>query len=241
MDDIHIIVLHALLMWAGMGLCMPLGLILIRFLRATRQEGNTSLSNRIAKAHMLLQGVGLLLALAGGGLAIANFGAAGLAHTHGRLGLALLIAPFLTALLGIFRPDLGASWRRGLWYIAHWTLGTSTVVLAFLNIFIGMHVFELITATSLFRLNVAFSVQLALMAFIYLAQDRWAYMRQVQWSLPTKSSSTDHPPATNIQQEDVPTSAAISPASTHPAAIQQQEYGPDAAAAAAANSRKIPA
>ncbi|MCO5572976.1 hypothetical protein L7F22_026738 [Adiantum nelumboides] len=86
------------------------------------------------------------------------------------------------------RPEVGAGRKRGLWYAAHWVLGTGTVVLACLNIFIGLHVYELITATNLPGVNVAFSVQVALMALLYLAQDRWAYLRQVQWALPQKAA-----------------------------------------------------
>lgn len=209
MDGFQVLVLHAWLMWVGMGLCMPLGLILIRFLRTVRQKGDTTLGAHIFRGHMLLQGLGLMSAIAGGALVLARFGTSGLAHPHGRLGVALLIAPFLTALLGIFRPNLGASWRRGLWFAAHWTLGTSTVVLAFIEIFIGMHIYELITSKSLFRLNVGFAVQIAVMAFVYLAQDRWAYMQQVQWSLPTTSGTPS--PASKQGEAAAATTVAQAP------------------------------
>ncbi|MCO5572985.1 hypothetical protein L7F22_026747 [Adiantum nelumboides] len=72
--------------------------------------------------------------------------------------------------------------------VAHSPLGVGMgmVVLACLNIFIELHVYELITATSLLGVNVAFSVQVALMALLYLAQDK--YVRQVQWALPQKAT-----------------------------------------------------
>ncbi|MCO5609712.1 hypothetical protein L7F22_063944 [Adiantum nelumboides] len=183
MDHLQVIVLHGVLMWLGMGLCMPLGLILIRFVRTACQERNTALSGRIA-----VQSMGLLLALGDGALALRNFGAVGLGHTHGRLGVALLLAPLLAAFLGMVRLEVGAGRMRGLWYVAHWLLGAGTVVLACLNIFIGLRVYELISATSLVGVNVAFFVQVALMALLYLSQDRWAYLRQVQWALPQKAA-----------------------------------------------------
>ncbi|MCO5610010.1 hypothetical protein L7F22_064245 [Adiantum nelumboides] len=179
-----------------MGLCMPLGLILIRYLKNARLEGNTLLSGCIARGHIALQSVGLLVALGGGGLALVKFGAMGLAHTHGRLGVALLLAPLLAAFLSTVRPKVGAERKRGLWYATHWLLGTGTVVLACLNVFIGLQVYELISARSLFFINVAFAVQVALMVLLYLAQDRWAYLSQVQWALPQSKSSTDTPHAT---------------------------------------------
>ncbi|MCO5609711.1 hypothetical protein L7F22_063943 [Adiantum nelumboides] len=188
MDHLQVIVLHGVLMWLGMGLCMPLSLILIRFLRTARQEGNTGLSGRIARGHIAVQSVGLLLDFGGGALALSNFGVVGLGHTHGRLGVALLLAPLMAAFLGMVRPEVGARQMRGLWYAAHWLLGTGTVVLTCLNIFIGLRVYELISATSLVGVNVVFFVQVALMALLYLSQNRWAYLRQVEWVLPQKAA-----------------------------------------------------
>ncbi|MCO5609710.1 hypothetical protein L7F22_063942 [Adiantum nelumboides] len=219
MDHLQVIVLHGVLMWLGMGLCMPLGIILIHFLRTAGQEGNTALSGRIARGHVAVQSVGLLLALS-------NFGVVGLGHTHGRLGVALLLAPLMAAFLGMVRPEVGAGRKRGLWYAAHWLLGTGTVVLACLNIFIGLHVYELISATSLLGVNVAFSVQVALMALLYLSQDRWAYLRQVQWALPQKAAI-----ATG---QDVMASSPIIP--SHEARIYCSGEGPAHPPAAAAPS-----
>jgi hypothetical protein len=67
---------------------------------------------------------------------------------------------------------------RPLWYAAHWLVGTGAVVLGFINIFIGMHVYELLSGKSLRTVNILFAIQLGVLAVIYLAQDRWQYLRE---------------------------------------------------------------
>ncbi|MCO5572980.1 hypothetical protein L7F22_026742 [Adiantum nelumboides] len=140
-----------------------------------------------ARGFIIVQSVGLLLDLGDGALALSKFRVVGLGHTHGRMGVALLLALVQAIFMGVVSSEIGARLKRGLWYTAHWLLGMGTMVLACLNIFIGLQVYKLITATSLLGVNVAFFVQVALMVLLYLAQDRWAYLGQVQWALPHKA------------------------------------------------------
>lgn len=67
---------------------------------------------------------------------------------------------------------------RPLWYAAHWLVGTGAVVLGFINIFIGMHVYELVSGTSLRTFNILFAIELGVLGVIYLSQDRWQYLRE---------------------------------------------------------------
>ena len=67
---------------------------------------------------------------------------------------------------------------RPLWYAAHWLVGTGAVVLGFINIFIGMHVYEIISGKSLRTVNILFAIELGVLGVIYLAQDRWQYLRE---------------------------------------------------------------
>lgn len=65
---------------------------------------------------------------------------------------------------------------RPIWYAIHWVLGTGSFVLCIVNIYLGMRMWETITKESIRTLNIIFSVQVALITFVYLMQDRWDYL-----------------------------------------------------------------
>jgi hypothetical protein len=65
---------------------------------------------------------------------------------------------------------------RSIWYATHWLFGTAGVLLGFYNIYTGLHAYELMSGKSLRTINILFSIQLAVVAFLYLAQDRWQYL-----------------------------------------------------------------
>ncbi|KAH7436424.1 hypothetical protein KP509_05G019600 [Ceratopteris richardii] len=178
--------IHGMLMWSSMGFLMPLAIIVVRFLRGLRKDGGAtpweaSIIKRVAQAHIVLQIAAVVIAWVGGGMALVHLGPRpALLHTHGRLGLSLLSASFVNALLGLLRPKLKAKWKRGLWYFLHWMFETCIVILSMMEILLGTHVYEIVTKKSLRPLNIAFTFQIAIMSFIYLAHDRWSYFRHVQ-------------------------------------------------------------
>lgn len=48
--------------------------------------------------------------------------------------------------------------------------------MGFINIFIGMYLYEQITSKNIKGLNVAFATQIGIMGLIYMSQDRWQYL-----------------------------------------------------------------
>lgn len=67
---------------------------------------------------------------------------------------------------------------RPIWYSLHWLTGTAGVVLGFYNIYTGLHAYEQMKQTSLRTLQILFSIQLSVVALVYLTQDRWGYLKQ---------------------------------------------------------------
>lgn len=174
---------HGFLMWASFGFLLPLGLIIIRFSKSIRQGGVKSPRQLegVRYAHIVIQMLGIILATVGGAVALDKFGDE-FRYTHQRLGLALLVLVWLQFFVGVIRPTFGSR-VRPFWYGLHWILGTGAAVLGFISIFIGMHVYELISRKSLRTFNILFSIQLGIFSVIYLLQDRWDYLRQ-QGQLP---------------------------------------------------------
>lgn len=64
------------------------------------------------------------------------------------------------------------------WYALHWLLGTAAVFLGFLDAYMGLKVYEIVTSHggSMQLLNLLLSLQVCVIAIIYLMQDRWQYL-----------------------------------------------------------------
>jgi len=170
----HWIKIHAWLMWIGMGFLMPLAIILVRFSKRARERGDLETVRKLVYAHEFIQICAVCAVIASASVAFTKFDNK-FAHTHERLGLSLWICVWIAPLLGIFRPKHGAKIRTA-WYAAHWIFGTGAVVLGFINIFIGMYLYEQITSKNIKGLNVAFATQIGIMGLIYMSQDRWQYL-----------------------------------------------------------------
>lgn len=175
--DVKYLRAHGFLMWASIGFCMPLGILIVRMMKGALKRGESTRKLQIlVNSHICIQVVGVCLSVAGGVVALTKFGKE-FPFTHERLGLSLLIAAWSMPIIGFLRPDRGQP-VRPFWYGLHWLVGTATVILGFINIYIGMHVYELISSKSLRTWNILFSIQLSVMGLIYLAQDRWGYLQE---------------------------------------------------------------
>ncbi|KAI8568089.1 hypothetical protein RHMOL_Rhmol02G0170300 [Rhododendron molle] len=91
---------HGLLLWASMGLLMPLGILTIRM---TNREKCRRWFKLLFYMHVILQIVSVLLATAGAVLSIKSFENSFNNH-HQRIGLALYAAILLQAFIGFRRP-----------------------------------------------------------------------------------------------------------------------------------------
>eukprot|EP00249_Psilotum_nudum_P032159 c47352_g1_i1 orf=443-1234(-) len=169
--------LHGFFMWLAMGLFLPTGVIIVRMTKRAIGNGDSSRKvHSLVYTHLTIQTLGVSFSIVGGTIALKKFETQ-FAHTHERLGLSILILVWLMPITGFLRPHRGVA-VRPYWYGLHWLIGTAAVILGFINIYIGMRVYELITTNSLRSLNILFSIQLSFLGLIYLTQDRWNYMKR---------------------------------------------------------------
>lgn len=191
--------LHAILLWASVGFLMPVGIIIIRMSQQVQCGQRLKI---LFYSHVILQIVSVLLATAGAVLSIKNFENS-FSNTHQRIGLAFYGFLLLQPLIGFCRPHRGAK-ARSLWYFAHWLLGTGLSIAGIINIYVGLHAYYVKTSTSVRLWNALFTLEVVAIAFIYLFQDRWDYMRKQGVILGEEQiAPTDHatPPRMNNQKE----------------------------------------
>ncbi|MCO5560093.1 hypothetical protein L7F22_013700 [Adiantum nelumboides] len=208
--------LHAWLMYVSTGFLLPFGILVARFMRIARKE-----SLRSSKAlqilyyfHLALQTTGVAVLTGGAVYSFKTWGF-NLSHTHQKLGFSLWIIMWAQPVIGFLRPNHGAK-GRPIWYGIHWVLGTGSMILCFVNLYIGMHIWEHVTKGSIRNLNIAFSIQVAFMAFVYLVQDRWDYMVEQGHGL---SKPIAPPPSTTL----TPISYSMVPSSME---YQMRHYFP---------------
>nr|XP_043611684.1 cytochrome b561 domain-containing protein At4g18260-like [Erigeron canadensis]XP_043616412.1 cytochrome b561 domain-containing protein At4g18260-like [Erigeron canadensis] len=165
---------HGILLWASMGFLMPLGVLLIRMFN---KEGCSPRKLKvIIYIHAILQILAVLLAFAAVILSILSFENS-FGNAHQRIGLALYAAILVQILAGLRRPKRGTKGRT-FWYVFHWIFGTAISLVGILNTYTGLKAYHRRTSMSARVWSILFTVEVSLMAFFYLFQEKWDYMHK---------------------------------------------------------------
>ncbi|KAG8086434.1 hypothetical protein GUJ93_ZPchr0010g9807 [Zizania palustris] len=167
--------LHAFLLWSSVGFLMPMGVLLIRI---SNNVKSTKSINVLFYCHVASQIVAVILATAGAVLSMSNFENA-FNNTHQRIGLALYGSIWLQPLIGFLRPDRGVK-VRSVWYLTHWLVGVAICVVGVADVYIGIHAYHERTGRSARLWTMLLTVEVSVMAFVYLFQDRWNHVVQQQ-------------------------------------------------------------
>ncbi|XP_010557147.1 PREDICTED: cytochrome b561 domain-containing protein At2g30890 [Tarenaya hassleriana] len=162
---------HGFLLWASMGLLMPIGILSIRM-------PNKDRCRRLFYLHVTSQMSALILVTVGAVMSIRNFNNS-FDNYHQRIGIGLYIVVWFQALLGFLRPPPRGHKARSPWFMAHWILGTSTSLLGILNIYTGLYAYSTKTSTSVKLWTILFTVQVSCFAFFFLFQEKWSYVRNL--------------------------------------------------------------
>ncbi|XP_027931312.1 cytochrome b561 domain-containing protein At2g30890-like isoform X1 [Vigna unguiculata] len=166
------ITLHGFLLWASMGFLMPVGILAIRL---SNKEENPRRHRIVFYVHSILQQmIAVLLATVGAIMSIKNFNNL-FNNSHQRLGVALYGIIWLQVLLGLFRPQRGS--KRSVWFFAHWILGTAVTFLGVLNVYLGLEAYHQKTSKGIKIWNILFTVQISMVVFFYLFQEKWVYIQ----------------------------------------------------------------
>lgn len=91
-------------MWLGMGLLMPIAIVLVRFAQAARERGDLKTVRTLVYTHIVIQVIAVLAVICAAVVGIAKFDNS-FVYTHERLGLALWILVWLAPLVGFVRPE----------------------------------------------------------------------------------------------------------------------------------------
>eukprot|EP01135_Chromosphaera_perkinsii_P001198 Nk52_evm9s161 gene=Nk52_evmTU9s161 len=122
---------HIVLMVLGWGVLLPIGIIFAALLKRTRKP-------LFFRLHVGAQIIGISAVLAGFGLAL-DFGSGSEeAHSHRAMGYMAVFCMCLQLVAFIFRPKPNDS-IRVYWNIAHKTVGLSSILIAWANVFEGFH------------------------------------------------------------------------------------------------------
>ncbi|VYS54037.1 unnamed protein product [Arabidopsis thaliana] len=183
---VYEIKVHGFMLWAAMGVLMPIGIISIRLMSIKDQPIITL--RRLFFLHVTSQMVAVILVTIGAVMSVINFNNSFSNH-HQQLGIGLYVIVWFQALLGFLRPPREEKARRK-WFVGHWILGTSIAILGIINIYTGLHAYAKKTSKSANLWTILFTAQLSCIALVYLFQDKWSYI-QSQATF-NRNQSVDH-------------------------------------------------
>ncbi|KAL2247236.1 UNVERIFIED_CONTAM: Cytochrome domain-containing protein, partial [Sesamum indicum] len=118
----------------------------------------------------------VLLATAGAVMSIKYFDNS-FSNDHQRIGLAFYIIMWLQALIGIFRPHRGSK-GRSIWFVFHWLVGISVSLLGVINIYTGLQAYHDRTSKNVRVWTIIFTLQISLILFFYILQEKWNYIQK---------------------------------------------------------------
>ncbi|KAI3806056.1 hypothetical protein L1987_21947 [Smallanthus sonchifolius] len=186
------IVIHAFLLWASMGLLIPIGILTIRLSNREVQGRRLRIMFFI---HAVTQIMSVILVTAGAVLSVKNFSNT-FNNMHRRLGVALYGLVLLQALGGLLRPSRGGK-NRSIWFLAHWLLGTTVSLLGIINVYTGLYAFHKRSSRtrSITPWVIFFTAEIVCIGFLYLFQDKWEYIQK-------QGVIRANEPTTTIQPKD---------------------------------------
>lgn len=79
---------------------------------------------------------------------------------------------------------------RSIWFSVHWLLGVTVSLLGIINIYTGLQSYHTRTMSSTSGWNLAFTVEIVVILFIYLLQEKWPYIKQIRSDLVNETETT---------------------------------------------------
>ncbi|CAN4110147.1 unnamed protein product [Withania somnifera] len=170
-----------------MGFLMPIGILVIRM--SNRHEEFGRRRKIILHIHATLQILSFILVTVATIMSIGNFDNS-FTNNHQRIGLAVYAAIWLQAATGVFKPDRESK-GRSMWFAVHWFLGMAVCLLGIINIYTGLQSYRTRTMRSTSVWNLAFTVEIVIILFIYLLQEKWPYIKQIRSDLVNETVTTN--------------------------------------------------
>ncbi|KAL6553529.1 hypothetical protein OROGR_007371 [Orobanche gracilis] len=184
--------LHGFLLWASVGFLMPVSILIKRI--SNRQESSEAMLRIIFYVHAITQMFSVLLATVGAVMSIKFFDNS-FNNDHQKIGIAFYIIMWLQALIGIFRPQRESK-ARSVWFRVHFIMGISVSLLGVINIYTGLQAYSKRTSKNIRVWTIIFTVQISLILFCYLLQEKRQYIQQ-------QGASLGKRPARHTDREEV--------------------------------------
>ncbi|KAE8664800.1 TRNA-methyltransferase [Hibiscus syriacus] len=67
---------------------------------------------------------------------------------------------------------------RSAWFLAHWLVGTAVCILGVISIYTGLGAYHEKTSRRTKFWGIAFTVEISVIVFIYLFQDKWVHIHK---------------------------------------------------------------
>ncbi|PIN11580.1 hypothetical protein CDL12_15822 [Handroanthus impetiginosus] len=190
---------HGFLLWASVGFLMPVAILIKRM--SNREQSGRRL-RIIFYIHAIAQVLAVLLATAGAVMSIKYFDNS-FNNYHQRIGLAFYILMWLQALVGIVRPKRGSK-SRSIWFLFHWIVGIAVSLLGVINIYTGLEAYHKRTSKNVSIWTIIFTVEMSLIFFLYLLQEKWHYIQKQGAVLGNKPvQPTDQEMSSTCSQKEV--------------------------------------
>ena len=181
---------HGWLMAVGWGLLIPLGTFWPRFAKKWNPPAWFHLHRAFVVLGLVLTTAAFIL-----GLVVAD----GLSdRTHGIVGVVVMSMGYAVVVLGLARPGLQSAWRPT-WAVLHFWIARGAIVLAAINIFIGI---DLLSPSPKGAYIASYALVLAalLLAFVLLSRARARVAGRSIYKLP-ETQSTGALPLFEMQQD----------------------------------------
>ncbi|KAJ7298876.1 hypothetical protein O6H91_04G019000 [Diphasiastrum complanatum] len=129
---------HGIINVVGWGILLPLGVIAARYLRPFEVADPAWFY-----IHVFCQSSGYIIGVAGWatGLRLGSYSKGVVYHTHRNIGISVFSFATLQVLSLLMRPQKDHKVRT-YWNVFHHTLGYTTIILAIVNIFEGLHILQ---------------------------------------------------------------------------------------------------
>lgn len=124
--------------------------------------------------HYELQVFAVLVAAAGGVVSIQHFDNS-FSNGHQIIGLVFYGAIWLQTMVSILRPARGSR-GRNIWFLFHWLVGIAASLLGVINVITGLQAYHKRTLEDVRIWTAIVMVEVCLMLFVYLLQEKWLYL-----------------------------------------------------------------
>ncbi|CAN4103111.1 unnamed protein product [Withania somnifera] len=125
-------------------------------------------------------------------------------YTHASLQVLSVLLVAIATIMSLLSFLYRGIKNRGVWYAFHWLIGVAVTFLGIVNVYIGLQAYNTKTMKSIRVWNWLFSAEVAVIALIYLFQEKWHYIKQSGGMLRNEPVRPTYQEASPTQEKELP-------------------------------------